>query len=256
MYLGGCKLEFTVKIPLLGIRLRKSKTSIKIYTFISFYELKYYRIPRSILALLISALPGLLLYYSSFLQTALDFFHTDNINIVPSIIGVIGISLATLGWIATVIVSQRLSRKQHTVNLLVSHNFSNDYRELTSTFLSKYPDKIFVSKNDAQELINCTSRLLTAEEEQEKKTLNAIHDVFKSLRSLLNYYEFIATGLKYGDLDKRLIHDYFCSTLCLLCEKSREYILARRIKNKDPTLYENLVDLYRAWKPSDTFPEL
>ena len=167
-----------------------------------------------------------------------------------------GILLATIGWVITVIGSQRISIKQHTVNLLVNHNFSKEHRALVDTFLSKYPDEKYISNDDAQYFINCRKKLNSEKGNSEKKKLNEFKKYFTALVAILNYYEFIATGLKYGNLDKRLMHDYLRSPLCVLCEKSLEYIIARREKNNDPTIYENLVDLYRAWKPSDTFSAL
>jgi len=249
-------LDITVKIPLIGIRFRLTNKSIKCYAFISFYEFYYYRIPKLILALLLGALPGLCLYYLGIIHNLLNYFNSSNPSVLPSIIWIIGIAFATVGWIVTVISLQRISCKQHTVDLLVNHNFSQIHRAHVNTILSKYPDDKCISRDEAKKLITCREELISEKDDKKKEKLNDTKGIFVSLVTLLNYYEFIAMGLKHGDLDSRLIHDYFHSSLCSFCEKSRGYISARRKHNEDDTLYENLIDVYRTWKPSGTFPEL
>ena len=72
---------------------------------------------------------------------------------------------------------------------------------------------------------------------------------------VLNYYEFLAIGIKQGDLDARVIEDYYHGMLCRTCDKARMFIKLDRIDSKDDRLYENLIDLYKAWKPSRSFPD-
>lgn len=238
-----------------GYRVCLASDSIKFYTANSFSKIYYKTIPEIILAVIIGFLPGMILYLGGLAPDISNLTDTAKIWLI-------GIMLATFGWIATGIVSQQISRKRHTVDILLNQTFSNEYRKLAHTILARYPNKELISKNEANLLINCSEKfgIITEDELYDETKIGekvpTLDNIFNSLRALLNFYEFIATGIKHDDLDAHVLFDYYHNVICNFCEKTSNYIIARRKFNEDETLYENLIDLYIAWKPSDTFPEL
>ncbi|MEJ8296586.1 DUF4760 domain-containing protein [Delftia tsuruhatensis] len=73
-------------------------------------------------------------------------------------------------------------------------------------------------------------------------------DYFKNddLKYILNFYEYIAVGLKNGDLDEDLLYDALRSVVLNLCENFRDYINTRQSHN--PRLYCNLTNLEERWR--------
>lgn len=241
-------MERIIRIPFVNRRLCIKKRCLTLYSPSTYYEFEYKRIPELIIALVIGVIPGTILLVS---EINIDIDSLTN----GEKIGLMGITLATMGWIITGLIMQRISRKQHTVNILLNHTFSKDHRHFASVILKRYPENICISKSEAIELVECSKNTKTKVPWKSRKTtLPSIKETFYALRVLLNYFEFIAISIKFDDMDGRVLYDYYHGVIFTFCEKSREYIIARRKYNNDPTLYENLIDLYRAWKPSDTFP--
>lgn len=119
--------------------------------------------------------------------------------------------------------------RQHTINTLLQSRLSEIFIEKgarVNKSLEKY--KKACSKHGAQNLNKS--------------------DFFKSddLKYLLNFYEYIAVGLKNGDLDEDLLKDALRSVVLNLCEEFRDYINARQTVN--PRLLCNLTNLEQRWR--------
>lgn len=56
-------------------------------------------------------------------------------------------------------------------------------------------------------------------------------DAYNSVRWILNYYEFVATGIDHRDLDERLMCDCLCSQLCMFCRRAEDVI--RNVRGED-----------------------
>ena len=74
-------------------------------------------------------------------------------------------------------------------------------------------------------------------------------DVLEDVTYLLNYYEFIASAIRYGDLDEKLLKESLRGMLCNTYELTRDLISYRRTKSRMPNLllYEHLEWLYLRW---------
>lgn len=67
-----------------------------------------------------------------------------------------------------------------------------------------------------------------------------------ALRYVLNYYEYIAVGIKYGDLSEDILRDTLRGNLVRTTEKFAIYIAERQ--RGDPNTYANLMSLYERWR--------
>ena len=213
-------------IPLIRWRVFFRFDGIMLYTRISFLHIRYHYIPFLLFAVLVGLIPGLVVY---------------NIGVTLSSSILITILVAAVGWFLTVTSARRLSRRQHTINVLQEHSFNQVSHQLVAKVIDRFPPGRCITKEEAETLVLASLN----------KT-HSWHDTYNSLMYLLNYYEFIAVGIKNRDLDVLVMNNYCHGMVCKICEKAREYILCKQ--QKDPCLYENLVNLYRSWKPSDTFP--
>ncbi|WP_039051103.1 DUF4760 domain-containing protein [Comamonas thiooxydans] len=73
-----------------------------------------------------------------------------------------------------------------------------------------------------------------------------LHVDIAALRYMLNYYEYVAIGIKHGDLDKSVMDDMMRGTIIRMCDTFEEHILEARARN--PRIYRNLVALAIEWK--------
>lgn len=141
----------------------------------------------------------------------------------------IGIVAAISGWIFTAWVTVRNSIKQHTINTLLQSRLSVVYMENANKF-----NKSFYDKDDKPVII--TVEDLT---NQDKK------EALASARYLLNYFEFIAVGIKYGDLHSGLLKDSLRGILSNAHEICKDMIKHRQTTN--PRVYANLEWLNKEW---------
>jgi hypothetical protein len=73
-----------------------------------------------------------------------------------------------------------------------------------------------------------------------------------ALRYLLNYFEFIAVGIRYGDLDEKLLKNTLRGILCGVYEAAGPLVTQRRqapagSKAEKSKTFEHLEWLYTRW---------
>jgi hypothetical protein len=143
----------------------------------------------------------------------------------PAVAALLAIIFASIGWLYAARRSRDLSRKQHTFNALLQASFNERYhRELTALrpyFRSgQLPD--FSDPANAQ--------------------------LGESLSFILNHYEFIAAGVRSGDISERLLRDSERSTVIKIFEVSNKYIAGLRDMRSRQSHFEHLEWLYVRWK--------
>lgn len=138
------------------------------------------------------------------------------------------------GWaafVATLWAAQAAVRnmvRQHTVNTLLQSRLSD----------------VFMERGES------LNRDMAEYHKLEKSTRSAPHkhvDI-DALRYMLNYYEYVAIGIKHGDLDKHVMDDMMRGTIIKICETFEEHII--EVRMRDPRIYRNLVALAIEWKKS------
>ena len=120
-------------------------------------------------------------------------------------------AFALTGWVVQSWISIRNSRKQHTINVLFNTRLSPEYIQNTENIRAYFPEESEIKLKDLKEMPDRT--------------------VMESVRFLLNYYEFVAVGIRHGDLDIRLIRDCLCSQLCIFVDRCEDVI--RNVRNEN-----------------------
>lgn len=140
----------------------------------------------------------------------------------------IGVMAAVCGWLIAGIITLRNSIKQHTINTLLQSR-------LSATYMG-YADKLshHYTAFDARKKENPALR--------EGPTDGA--DIL-ALRYILNYFEFVAVGIKRGDLDEGTLRDSLRSILRKNVTMSMAWIAKERVAN--PNLYTHLLWLFDRW---------
>lgn len=147
---------------------------------------------------------------------------------------ILGTFVAAEGWIVGALVTLRNSVKQHTINTLLQSRLSATYMENVRAV-----NVSFTGPNG--ELIPLTK----AEVENPPRGVN-----LGALSYVLNYLEFVAVGIRHGDLDegvlKSSLRGIVCSTFCV----SKELIEIRRaevVPASKARTYEHLCWLHQRW---------
>lgn len=143
----------------------------------------------------------------------------------PSIPAILAAAiLATVGWIYTARKSRMLMRRQHTFNALLQASFDERFQ----TSLDNIRDHIRAG---------CFPDLNLADNETLKRDV-----VF-----LLNHYEFLAAGIRLGDISEKLLKDSERGTIISLFKTSEPFILAVKDNRKRMTTFEHIEWLYERW---------
>ncbi len=137
--------------------------------------------------------------------------------------------LAMCGWLFTNMISMRNLIRKHTIDTLLQSRLSSTYMRYADILSRHYTD--FDSRRKANPAL------------RESPT---DHVDVHALRYILNYFEFIAIGIKRGDLDDEMLRDSLKSILRKNVEMSIHWI--RRAQLDNPKLYVNLLWLHHHWQ--------
>lgn len=146
-------------------------------------------------------------------------------------------SAAVVGWMTNAIVTIRNSVKQHTINTLLQSRLSAAYMEKAAKVnasLAKPPGNTFAQISFEQ--------------------VKNGDPIVSEVSYFLNYFEFIAVGIRHGDLDEDLMKGSIRGFVRKLCDVADEYIKASRTDaagNPTRTL-EHLGWLYARWGDGST----
>lgn len=144
----------------------------------------------------------------------------------PQHAALVAAGMATCGWLYTARRARALSRKQHTVTVMLQASLNSEYRK-------------------------CLKKLVPHLRGEQKLDLDASPDdeeLADAFRMVANHYEFLAAGLRNGDFDERLVRDSQRGIVLHLYESCHEYIWKVRNNRRRQTLYEHLEWLYKRWE--------
>ena len=133
---------------------------------------------------------------------------------------------ATSGWVYTARKSRTLARKQHTINILLNSSMS-------------------AMKISAQDTLR---KYLDETHDFPQKDSDDYNSIIPDLRFLLNHYEFIAAGIRRGDIDEFLVLDTERRSILTAYEKTKHYIFALRNDRRSQSIYEHLEWLHARWE--------
>lgn len=140
---------------------------------------------------------------------------------------VLTITLATMGWVLTNLINSRNSIRQHTVTILTQMRMSTEFM--------KNANKLqFLLENHT--VIDFKYYFSLDDKDQSKE----------SIRYILNYLEFVAAGIRLGDLDEQLVRSAQRGMFIKAFEMCEQYIL--KINSENPSTFEHLIATYSRWK--------
>ena len=143
----------------------------------------------------------------------------------------IAAALATIGWLYTSRKNRTLSRKQHTVNTMLSSLFDEH--------MTKCKDVVSPHLT-AGECPDFNDPAHTADRE--------------AFRFVLNFYEFIAVGIRNGDFDEKMMIDSSRGTIIALFKCCEKQIYAIRNTRSRQSTYEHIEWLYKRWTKESKKP--
>jgi len=190
--------------------------------------------------LLVIVLTSLVLFVrsqttGSLLGIEMPQFHLDQREWII-LLGVYG---AITGWLISSIVAVRNSIRQHTMNILLQSRLSQTYVDRATLVHERYFHPLGI-------------RHLTEEELH----TNAPEAQLPALRYILSYLEFIAVGIRYGDLNEKLMRRTLRGLACSLYEASGALVAAgprgssagqTSKRSMGLTTLDNLAWLYDHW---------
>jgi hypothetical protein len=188
---------------------------------------------------------GISLFFWERTGTLLFFWEPEKIDLEKAHgVAVFAAFLAAIGWTVTSLVTLRNSVKQHTMNTLLQTRLSATYMEHVKTVTS-----MFSTING--ELIPLTYT----------EVRTPPHGVdFGSLSYMLNYFEYVAVGIRHGDLNEGLLKASLRGIVCSIFCVAEQLIAQRRAElgpYKKSRSYENLVWLHERWEdPEQLSPKV
>lgn len=177
------------------------------------------------------------------------------LNVVPAVIAVWA---AGLGWYAHHQIAMKGHRTTHAFNLIMQTRTNSEYIKNLSAFQLIYPAGKTVDKDTAEKyfkegitgipalrrLCEHESSTAAAREEAQNKILRleAIH----SGKYLLNYFEFMARGIKGGDLDENILYDTIGPTVIGVF--NRTALLREQYRERQPLAMQFLKPVVEDWE--------
>jgi hypothetical protein len=142
----------------------------------------------------------------------------------------VGAVSAILSYLGREFLAMRSSRKQHTVTVLLQSRLSTAFNDRAKAFLRGYP------------VMPSLTMVKVGDWDDPAK-----HEALEGLKYLLNYYEFIAIGVRTGDLDEEYLKLSLKSIVRNLCSVADAFI--QKGQTRDHEVYKNLLWLRDRWIP-------
>lgn len=144
-----------------------------------------------------------------------------------------------MGWWIQAITTAANTRRTHTLNIIMASRTSSEYQEQT-----RNSGKVYRSSAVCAELAEWRFspnkeefRYTDVPEEIEKAISGTIY--------VLNYFEFLAQGIKYRDLDDCLLRE--CFSVILAGIERRGFHLIIEAQKASPTAFEGVIRLTKEW---------
>lgn len=154
--------------------------------------------------------------------------QSDSIQTIGILIGA---AAAIIGWLFTTRAQTIDSTKANTMQILMESRFSDEYARNLKVTTRLFTHQRSINGDNCSLILEDYAKL-------KPKQLDAVH-------YMLNYFEFIAVGIRCGDLDELFMKQSLRSII-LTNYKFYKLIIEERQK-KVPSALENLVALSKRW---------
>lgn len=166
-------------------------------------------------------------YFSNYLFLGLK-ISQETIFFNDKFITFLGISSAIIGWLYTVRTQAVTNMRNHSIQTIMNARLSEQYNQ-------KF-DYIY--------------ELLVQQESLKYEKYIEFNSYDKSVvHYILNYYESIAIGIKYSELDEDIVKRMMRSQVLKTYVTFEDVIIS--LQNDSPTFFENFVDLRNRWYNSN-----
>jgi hypothetical protein len=132
-----------------------------------------------------------------------------------AVITYVALLVALAGWMFQSWVSMRNLRKQHTINVLFQTRMGDAWKQNTETIRKLFPDSTPITYAIATRRRNRAA--------------------YEAIRFVLNYYEFLAVAVHFGDMDEKVLRECIGTNLCTFCERAEDFI--SRVREEDASGY-------------------
>lgn len=144
-----------------------------------------------------------------------------------------------MGWWIQSITSAADARRTHTLNIIMSSRTSTEYQTQ-----SRNMNKAFRASAMPAELAEWRVEP-NKDEFRDTEVPQELKDAIDGSVYVLNYYEFLAQGIKFRDLDDCLLRECFSSILGGL--ERRNFHLIVEAQKADPRAFEGIIRLAKDW---------
>lgn len=179
--------------------------------------------------------------WASFPNTQ-DTRFTNGLALISATVGLGGMAFAIYSFRASAEAARLQQKKQHTITILFESRLSPELREANTTRKAVFP----VGTDISYEVWNNAYRRLNLPPNAKPEEADRQNAAAEALVTLLNYYEFLALGIKLDDLDPDLLKGSIRGLMCNLVDDARFVIAHLRAINGKT--YENLAELYDDWR--------
>ncbi|MEM0989227.1 MAG: DUF4760 domain-containing protein [Pseudomonadota bacterium] len=145
--------------------------------------------------------------------------------------------------------AERQSRKQHTIKILFDTRLSSEFRQHLEHRRVHFKEGAEIDATRYHAFLIAARDSEITEEEALARRKSA-----EAVRSLLNYYEFIALGIATGDLDEDMLRGSLRGIMCRLVKDAHQVVRSYWTPD-DRRTYEHLAALYERWRDRD-YPSL
>lgn len=144
-----------------------------------------------------------------------------------------------MGWWIQAITTAANTRRTHTLNIIMASRTSSEYQEQT-----RNSGKVYRSSAVCADLAEW--RFSPSKEEfRYIQVPDVIDKAISGTIYVLNYFEFLAQGIKYRDLDDCLLRECFSAILAGI--ERRGFHLIIEAQKGSPTAFEGLIKLNKEW---------
>ena len=161
------------------------------------------------------------------------FIELDHSSLPYIYTAVFGVVVTLMTVVVTVNATQEENRKQATLKILLEARVSEYFQKTQDLVIEYFP-------SNETDCLKKLRDLSDSEDEREQKAVAAVFEV-------LNYYEFIAAGIRQRNLDKKMLKNTIRRILCRLVFDMRDIIRDIRVNQKRTKSYQHLVAIYWEW---------
>ncbi|WP_435927548.1 DUF4760 domain-containing protein [Dryocola sp. BD613] len=151
--------------------------------------------------------------------------------------------LVGMGWWIQCITSAANTRRSHTLNMIINTRTSPEYQKQLRSSTRIYRGMRYVPQELSEWRCNPDK-----EEYKNMRVPEEYKDAINGLLYILNYFEFLAQGIKFKDLDDELLKECFSSFLKGIERRGFHMILESQ--KQDPAAFEGITYLSKKWNGS------